>query len=157
MWDFISKALTKSRRIASICVLLSNAVIQSWMSLLVETCKTILIENHVERRGYCHVNVDVSYAHLAHLDGHGVGLVLLLHSFRSRVTSWETLTAIMSSFICSCLAFLGRPRRLEFACVVWLLGDVCDDGGYLLCGFWTPAGSLSSPVPLFWLIFFKLF
>ena len=42
----------------------------------------------------------------------GVGLVLLLHSFRSRATSWVTPTPAMSSFICWCHVFLGRPRRL---------------------------------------------
>ena len=42
----------------------------------------------------------------------GVGLVLLLHSFRSRATSWVTPTPAMSSFICWCHIFLGRPRRL---------------------------------------------
>ena len=48
----LSKALAKSRRIASICVLLSNAVIQSWtVSLLVETRKTVLTEIHVESEG----------------------------------------------------------------------------------------------------------
>ena len=44
----LSKALAKSRRIASICVLLSNAGIQS---LLVETRKTALTEIHVESKG----------------------------------------------------------------------------------------------------------
>ena len=42
----------------------------------------------------------------------GVGLVLLLHSFRSRATSWVTPTHVMSSLICWCHVFLGRPRRL---------------------------------------------
>ena len=42
----------------------------------------------------------------------GVGFVLLLHSFRSRATSWVTPTPAMSSFICWCHVFLGRPRRL---------------------------------------------
>ena len=42
----------------------------------------------------------------------GVGLVLLLHSFRSRATSWVTPTPAMSSFICWCHDFLGRPRRV---------------------------------------------
>ena len=42
----------------------------------------------------------------------GVGLVRLLHSFRSRVTSWVTPTPAMSSFICWCHVFLGCPRRL---------------------------------------------
>ena len=41
-----------------------------------------------------------------------VGFVLLLHSFRSRVTSWVTPTPVMSSLICWSHAFLGRPRRL---------------------------------------------
>ena len=41
-----------------------------------------------------------------------VGLVLLLHSFRSRATSWVTPTPAMSSFICWCHVFLGHPRRL---------------------------------------------
>ena len=44
----------------------------------------------------------------------GVGLVLLLHSFRSRATSWVTPTPAMSSFICWCHVFLGRL-------VVWYL------------------------------------
>ena len=39
-------------------------------------------------------------------------LVLLLHSFRSRATSWVTPAPAMSSFICWCHVFLGRPRRL---------------------------------------------
>ena len=30
LWGTLSKALAKSRRMASICVLLSNAIIQSW-------------------------------------------------------------------------------------------------------------------------------
>ena len=30
LWRTLSKALAKSRRIASVCVLLSNAIIQSW-------------------------------------------------------------------------------------------------------------------------------
>ena len=56
-------------------------------------------------------------AHLAHLDGLfpyllGVGLVLFLHSFRSRATSWVTPTPVMSSLIYWCHVFLGRPRRL---------------------------------------------
>ena len=42
----------------------------------------------------------------------GVGLVLLLHSFRSRATSWVTPTHVMSSLICWCHVLLGRPRRL---------------------------------------------
>ena len=42
----------------------------------------------------------------------GVGLVLLLHSFRYRATSWVTPTHVMSSLICWCHVFLGRPRRL---------------------------------------------
>ncbi len=42
----------------------------------------------------------------------GVGLVLLLHSFRSRTTSWVTPTPAMSSFVCWCHVFVGRPRRL---------------------------------------------
>ena len=42
----------------------------------------------------------------------GVGLVLLLHSFRSRATSWVTPTPVKSSLICWCHVFLGRPRRL---------------------------------------------
>ena len=42
----------------------------------------------------------------------GVGLVLLLHSFWSRATSWVTPTPVMSSLICCCHVFLGRPRRL---------------------------------------------
>ena len=49
----------------------------------------------------------------AHLDMLiGVGLVLLPHSFRSLVISWVTPTPVMFSFICWCLVFLGRPRRL---------------------------------------------
>ena len=44
----LSKALAKSRRIASICVLLSNAVIHHRLSLLVETRQTVLTEIHVE-------------------------------------------------------------------------------------------------------------
>ena len=40
------------------------------------------------------------------------GLVLLLHSFRSWATSWVTPTPVMSSVICWCHVFLGRPRRL---------------------------------------------
>ena len=49
----LSKALAKSRRIASACVLLSNAIIQSWTvsSLIVETRKTVLTEIHVENEG----------------------------------------------------------------------------------------------------------
>ena len=46
----------------------------------------------------------------------GVGLVLLLHSFRSRATSWVTPTPAMSSFICWCHVFLGRPRRVVWYC-----------------------------------------
>ena len=46
----LSKALAKSRRIASVCVLLSNAIIQSW-TVLVETRKTVLTEIHVENEG----------------------------------------------------------------------------------------------------------
>ena len=42
----------------------------------------------------------------------GVGLVLLLHSFRCRATSWVTPMPAMSSFICWRHVFLGRPRRL---------------------------------------------
>ena len=42
----------------------------------------------------------------------GVGLVLLLHSFRSRATSWVTTTPVMYCFLCWCHVFLGRPRRL---------------------------------------------
>ena len=42
----------------------------------------------------------------------GVGLVLLLHSFWSRATSWVTPTPVMSSLICCCHVFLGRTRRL---------------------------------------------
>ena len=42
----------------------------------------------------------------------GVGHVLLPHSFRSRATSWVTPTHVMSSLICWCHVFLGRPRRL---------------------------------------------
>ena len=56
-------------------------------------------------------------AHLAHLEWPfpyllGVGLVLRLHSVRSRATSWVTPTAVMSSFSCWFHVFLGRPRRL---------------------------------------------
>ena len=47
----LSKAFAKSRRIASICVLLSNAVIQFGLSLLVETRKTALTGIHVESEG----------------------------------------------------------------------------------------------------------
>ena len=49
----LSKALAKSRRISSFCVLLSNAVIQSWLglSLSVETRKTVLTEIHVGSEG----------------------------------------------------------------------------------------------------------
>ena len=58
-----------------------------------------------------------SYIIVAHLEWPfpyplGVGLVLLLHSFRSRATSWVTPTPVMSSLICWCHVFLGRPRRL---------------------------------------------
>ena len=42
----------------------------------------------------------------------GVGLVLLLHSFRFRATYWVTPTPSMSSFIWWCHVFLGRLRRL---------------------------------------------
>ena len=57
------------------------------------------------------------YAHLAHLERPfpylvGVGLVLRLHSVRSRAISWVTPTAVMSSFSCWFHVFLGRPRRL---------------------------------------------
>ena len=41
-----------------------------------------------------------------------VGLVLRLHSVRSRAISWVTPTAVMSSFSCWFHVFLGRPRRL---------------------------------------------
>ena len=56
-------------------------------------------------------------AHLAHLERPfpylvGDGLVLRLHLFRSRATSWVTPTAVMSSFSCWGHVFLGRPRRL---------------------------------------------
>ena len=56
-------------------------------------------------------------AHLAHLERPfpylvGVGLVLRLHSVRSRAISWVTPTAVMSSFSCWFHVFLGRPRRL---------------------------------------------
>ena len=47
----LSKALAKSRRIAPICVLLSNAVIQFGLSLLVDTRKTALTGIHVESEG----------------------------------------------------------------------------------------------------------
>ena len=55
--------------------------------------------------------------HLAHLEWPfpyllGVGLVLRLHSVRSRATSWVKPTAVMSSFSCWFHVFLGRPRRL---------------------------------------------
>ena len=36
----------------------------------------------------------------------------VLLSFRSRATSWVTPTPVMSSLICWCRVFLGRPRRL---------------------------------------------
>ena len=57
------------------------------------------------------------HAHLAHLERPfpylvGVGLVLRLHSVRSRATSWVTPTAVMSSFSCWGHVFLGHPRRL---------------------------------------------
>ena len=60
-----------------------------------------------------HIGFSNTYSHL---DGLfpiflGVGLVLL-HYFRSRATSWVTPTPAMSSFICWCHVFLGRPRRL---------------------------------------------
>ena len=42
----------------------------------------------------------------------GVGHDLLLHSFRCRATSRVTPTPVMSSLICWCHVFLGRPRRL---------------------------------------------
>ena len=43
----------------------------------------------------------------------GVGLVLLLHSFRSRsLSAWVTPTPVMSSLTCWCHVFLGRPRLL---------------------------------------------
>ena len=50
-----------------------------------------------------------------------------------------------------------KPVVGEFACVVRLLEDVCDDGGYLFCSFLlrTLAGSSSGPVALFWLRFFN--
>ena len=56
-------------------------------------------------------------AHIAHLERPfpylvGVGLVLRLHSVRSRAISWVTPTAVMSSFSCWFHVFLGRPRRL---------------------------------------------
>ena len=48
----LSKALAKSRRIASVCVLLSNMPSSSHgLSLLVETRKTVLTEIHVENEG----------------------------------------------------------------------------------------------------------
>ena len=69
----------------------------------------------------CHVGhmsyAAFGYAHLAHLERPfpylvGVGLVLRLHSVRSRAISWVTSTAVMSSFSCWFHVFLGRPRRL---------------------------------------------
>ena len=45
-----------------------------------------------------------------------------------------------------------KPVVGEFACVVGLLEDVCDDGGYLFRSFLykrTLAGSSSGPVALF--------
>ena len=42
----------------------------------------------------------------------GVGQVLRLYSFGSRATSWVTPTPIMSSLICWCHVFLGRPCRV---------------------------------------------
>ena len=44
----------------------------------------------------------------------GVGLVILLHSFRSRATSWVTPTPVMSYLICWCRVFLRRPCLLLF-------------------------------------------
>ena len=68
---------------------------------------------------YHNMNDDLAnlIAHLAHLERPfpylvGVGLVLRLHSVRSRAISWVTLTAVMSSFSCWFHVFLGRPRRL---------------------------------------------
>ena len=69
---------------------------------------------------YIELNRSISLAtvaHLAHLERHfpylvGVGLVLRLHSVRSRAISWVTPTAVMSSFSCWFHVFLGRPRRL---------------------------------------------
>ena len=42
----------------------------------------------------------------------GAGLVLRLHSVLSRAMSWVTPAPVMSSLICWCHVFLGRPRRL---------------------------------------------
>ena len=42
----------------------------------------------------------------------GVGLVILLHSCLARAISWVTPTLVMSSSICWCHVFMGRPRRL---------------------------------------------
>ena len=64
----------------------------------------------------CSHMYEINCAQLAHLDAFpyllGVGLVLHLHSFRSRATSLVTSTPVMSSLICWCHVFLGRPRRL---------------------------------------------
>ena len=64
----------------------------------------------------CSHMYEINGAHLAHLVAFpyllGVGLVLLLHSFWSRATSWVTPTPVMSSLICWYHVFLGRPRRL---------------------------------------------
>ncbi len=49
-----------------------------------------------------------------------------------------------------------KPVVGEFACVVCLLEDVCDDGGYLFCGFLKDSSwEFVWPVALFWLRFFN--
>ena len=71
---------------------------------------------HLEKNKVYSIHV-CKNAHLAHLERTfpylvGVGLVLRLHSVRSRAMSWVTPTAVMSSFSCWSHVFLGRPRRL---------------------------------------------
>ena len=56
----LSKALAKSRRIASICVYYPMPSSSHGLSLLVETRMSALTVIHVESEGLCHAYVDVS-------------------------------------------------------------------------------------------------
>ena len=83
------------------------------ISIMDSVCMRVCVYVHA----LCVCMCACMYAHLAHLDGLfpyllGVGRVLLLHSFRSRATSWVTPTPVMLSLICWCHVLLGRPRRL---------------------------------------------
>ena len=85
---------------------LAQIVPQATLHTICEICNPILLFGTIRLLGTQEYMLTWPTLMACSLSPGGWPNVLLLHSFRSKATSWVTPTPVMSSFICWCHVFL---------------------------------------------------